>query len=482
MKIKNNKNKLLIFIPTYNEKENVELILNQILGLELKADILFIDDNSPDGTGDKLEQLAEEHPNISVRHRKGKLGIGSAHIDGINFAYDHRYRLLLTMDCDFSHSPEYISDFIAISDQADIVVGSRFIQKQSLKEWNVLRKSLTHLGHIATRIFLKMPFDATGFFRLYRLDKISRYFLDSIHSKSYSFSFESLFALHINNYRIVEIPIHLPSRVYGHSKMRIKDAINSLRHLLRIYLTTKFNNRLFVINEPIIPDHAIIDTQGWDEYWKQNKKKPILLVYDLVASFYRKFIIRPALNHIIFKYFNSESNLLHAGCGGGQVDVDICENINITALDISSIALSQYKKTNPNVEKLNHGSIFSIPVIDSSFDGIYNLGVMEHFKEEEIVDILKEFRRVLKSNGKIILFWPPEYGLSVIFLKFTHYCLNKIFKKKISLHPAEITRIKSKTHIKDICTKANIKIDRYYFGIRDFFTYGVVILSINPKI
>ena len=107
---------------------------------------------------------------------------------------------------------------------------------------------------------------------------------------------------------------------------------------------------------------------------------------------------------------------------------------------------------------------------------------MEHFNEDEINDILKEFYRVLKSNGKIILFWPPEYGLSVIFLKFTHYCLNKIFKKKFRLHPAEITRIKSKTHIKDICNRANFKIDRYYFGIRDFFTYGVVILSINSKI
>ena len=97
------KNELLILIPTYNEIENVEEILSQILGLELPADILFIDDNSPDGTGDKLEQLAEKYSNISVSHRKGKLGIGSAHEDGINFAYNHSCRLLLTMDCDFSH-------------------------------------------------------------------------------------------------------------------------------------------------------------------------------------------------------------------------------------------------------------------------------------------------------------------------------------------------------------------------------------------
>ena len=173
--------------------------------------------------------------------------------------------------------------------------------------------------------------------------------------------------------------------------------------------------------------------------------------------------------------------MLHAGCGGGQVDVDISENINITALDISSIALNQYTKNNPNVKKIMHGSIFSVPVPDCSFDGIYNLGVMEHFTENEIVDILMEFKRVLKSNGKIVLFWPPEYSVSVKFLKFCHFILNKVFKKNISLHPNEITRIKSKTHINDICTRANIKFDRYYFGIRDFFTHCVIILSKNTN-
>jgi len=475
------KNELLILIPTYNEINNVEGILSQILTLELPADILFIDDNSPDGTGNKLEELVEKHKNILVRHRKGKLGIGSAHIDGINFAYNHDYRLLLTMDCDFSHSPVEIKEFIKISGQADIVIGSRFLKKDSLKDWNIIRWILTHTGHMATSLLLRMPYDATGAFRLYRLDKISRYFLDNIHSKGYSFFYESLYILHLNNYSIAEIPVNLPARVYGHSKMRIKDAIHSFLHLMHIYFTTKLNYVHFLITDPIISENEIMDTQGWDEYWKNNKKKSTLIIYDLVAAFYRKFIIKRSLNHFIFKYFNRESKLLHAGCGGGQVDVDISVNMNIIALDISSIALNHYKKNNPNVEKLIHGSIFSVPVHDSSFDGIYNLGVMEHFKEEEIIDILKEFHRVLKPNGKIILFWPPEYGLSVIFLKFAHFCLNKILNKEISLHPDEISRIKSNKHIQDICKRGNFNIDKYNFGIRDFFTYGVVILSKNTE-
>ena len=248
-------NELLIFIPTYNENENIEQILYKILDLDLSADILFIDDNSPDGTGKKLDQLAIKYSNISVIHRKKKMGIGSAHFDAINFAYNNCFKKLITMDCDFSHSPEYILDFLANSDGADIVVGSRFLQDNSLAEWNMLRKSLTHLGHIATRRFLKMPYDATGFFRLYRLDNISRNFLYKSHSKSYSFSFESLFILHVNNYRIVEIPINLPSRVYGHSKMRIYDAIYSLVLLFKLYFLSKLSLGYFELSESILQEN-----------------------------------------------------------------------------------------------------------------------------------------------------------------------------------------------------------------------------------
>lgn len=471
------KNELLILIPTYNEIKNVEGILLEILGLELPADILFIDDNSPDGTGDKLERLAIKYSNIKILHRKGKLGIGSAHMDGINFAYDHSYKLLITMDCDFSHSPKEIKNFIKTAEKFDIVVGSRFLKKESLKEWNFLRLFLTHIGHIATRLILKMPYDSTGAFRLYRIDNISRYFLKIIRSKGYSFFYESLYVLYCNNYRIKEIPIILPARVYGQSKMRLKDALQSLLRLIKIFFAGKLNSRKFVITEPFIAENQILDTQGWDGYWQDNSKNPTLYIYGLVAAFYRIFIIKPSLNHFIFKYFNKEKKLLHAGCGGGQVDIDLSQNLRITALDISTIALNQYKKNNPKVEKLIHGSILSIPLPSSSFDGIYNLGVMEHFTENEIMDILKEFRRVIKPNGLIILFWPPEYGLSVKFLKFAHFVLNKILNKKITLHPDEISRIKSYDYIKDICVRADLKLIQYNFGIRDFFTYCVITLS-----
>lgn len=473
-----NKNELLIFIPTYNERENVELILSQILALGLPADILFVDDNSPDGTGQLLDSIVASHSNVFVQHRAGKLGIGSAHAYGINWAYDQGYRLLITMDCDFTHSPEYIRDFLAKADTADIVVGSRYMQDESLSTWNVYRRVLTRLGHFATSLFLRMPFDATGAFRLYHLDRISRYFLDSVHSRGYSFLFESLYVLYLNDYRIAQIPTHLPARVYGHSKMRMRDAFHSLSHLVHTYFTTFVNRERFEIAEPFrpeSPDGGPVDTQGWDDYWSSKDNKPTFLVYDLIAAFYRKFIIKPSLNRFILGNFNAGSRLLHAGCGSGQVDRDIGEKIGISALDISPAALSIYKKSNKHYRELILGSIFEMPAPDGSFDGIYNLGVMEHFSEEEIVRILQEFNRVLKPGGRIVLFWPPEFGLSVMVLKLAHFVLNRLLKKNISLHPAEITRVRSRRQIEGYLMRGGFALTSFTFGVSDLFTYAVIV-------
>lgn len=228
--------KTLIFIPTYNEAENVEKIYNQIKKLKIKSDILFLDDNSPDGTGKIIDRIVKKNKNTYVIHRSGKLGIGSAHIDGINWAYEGKYGDLITMDCDFTHSPEYIKDFILNSNGYDIVVGSRFLQQNSLASWSIFRKFLTKLGNIMTYTLLGMPYDATGAFRLYKLNKINRKVFSSIVSKGYSFFFESLFILHINRYKIKEIPIDLPSRVYGHSKMRLKDILNSVIFLFKMFI------------------------------------------------------------------------------------------------------------------------------------------------------------------------------------------------------------------------------------------------------
>ena len=237
----------LIFIPTFNERENVELILAKLLDLKLNADILFVDDNSPDGTGEILDDLAKKYSNVLVKHREKKSGIGGAHSFAIQWAYKNRYDQIITMDCDFSHSPEYIPLFIEGALDSDIVVGSRFMRPDSLRGWSIWRKLINGLGHILTTIFLKLPYDATGAYRLYNLRNINLDFLMIVESKGYSFFFESLFVLNVNGYKISEVSIDLPARTYGHSKMVLKDMLNSLRLLNHIFWMKIFNPSKFKI-------------------------------------------------------------------------------------------------------------------------------------------------------------------------------------------------------------------------------------------
>jgi dolichol-phosphate mannosyltransferase len=471
-------NKTLIFIPTYNEGENIDEIVRQLLALNLEVDLLFIDDNSPDGTGKKLDLLAAQHPNLHVQHRTGKLGIGTAHIAGLRWAYQQGYQNLVTMDCDFTHSPDYIPDFIKNSTDADIVVGSRYLQEGSLSTWNKKRLFLTRLGHVLTDTFLNMPYDATGSFRLYRLDRLAPGFVDLIQSPGYSFFFESLFILNQNKYRIVEIPTHLPARTYGHSKMKLSDAVHSLKQLTTIFFERLFNPKKFQISKmqkKIESQTDIIDPQNWDEYWARSGKKSSHAIYDVIAIFYRKFIIGPSLTKFTKKYFKPEDIVLHAGCGSGQVDAEVRKYTKVIPLDISLEALTLYRQSNPDTQEVLHGSIFDIPLEDASIDGVYNLGVMEHFNAEEINLILREFRRVLKPNGVVLLFWPPKFGLSVMVLKGAHYVLNNVLKKNIQLHPHEITHISSRKHAKQILSAAGLTLVDYSFGVTDLFTHAIVV-------
>lgn len=226
--------RILIFVPTYNEAENVASLFRQLQDLALGADILFIDDNSPDGTGRIIDELAAASPHVLCIHRAAKLGIGSAHLQAIRWAYDHAYDVLITMDCDFTHSPSAILDFFQSADAYDLVVGSRFLSQNSLPDWNLFRRTLTYGAHIATRLLLGMPLDATGAFRLYRLDRIHSHFFELIASGGYAFFFESLYILWLNGAAVKEIAVTLPARTQGHTKMTVRDALRSCQTLLHL--------------------------------------------------------------------------------------------------------------------------------------------------------------------------------------------------------------------------------------------------------
>lgn len=214
--------------------------------------------------------------------------------------------------------------------------------------------------------------------------------------------------------------------------------------------------------------------QEWDIYWG-DKDKPSNAVYDFAAGIYRRVIVKNILNYFIKKHFSKGLNVLHAGCGSGQVDIDITGYLKITALDISGKALKIYKSIHGENCKIVRGNIFSLPFADKTFEGLYNLGVTEHFTQEEIHQFLTEFYRVLKPDGKIIILWPPEFGFTVFILNSIHFVLNKIFRLNVKLHPEEITRVKSRQHAIQTFEKAGFKVIRYYFGIRDLFTQAVIV-------
>ena len=152
--------KTLIFIPTYNERENAPRICVEIHELGLDVDVLFIDDGSPDGTGELLEGLKARFPRLIVQHRTGKLGIGSAHFEAIEWAYEQGYEVMVTMDCDFTHSPSDIPAMIGATGNCDVSVGSRWLRQNSLPGWNLFRRLMTKLGHWLTSCVLgvrRMP-------------------------------------------------------------------------------------------------------------------------------------------------------------------------------------------------------------------------------------------------------------------------------------------------------------------------------------
>lgn len=240
---------LLIAIPTYNERQNVTFIYEQLLKLELGADLLFVDDHSPDGTGQLLDELAARDDRLQVLHRPGKLGIGSAHLDAIRWAYGHDYGQLLTMDCDFSHSPADIPRFLDCASEAEVVIGSRYLQRDSLREWNLLRKGLTSCGHLLTTRLLRMPQDATGAFRLYDLARIDRRIFGLVRSMGYAFFFESLFILTRNSVTIAEVPIYLPARTYGSSKISILEVYGSVRRIALLWFASLTHPSRFRLKE-----------------------------------------------------------------------------------------------------------------------------------------------------------------------------------------------------------------------------------------
>jgi SAM-dependent methyltransferase len=354
------------------------------------------------------------------------------------------------------------------------------MEKNSLPGWNLFRRSLTGLGHLLTERLLKMQYDATGALRVYNLKTIPRGLFGMVVSRGYSFFFESLFLMVQNGLKVKEVPIVLPARTYGSSKMSMNEAFKSLRQLGSLYASTLSNPSQFrYVDRGVVVDPSLVDPQGWDEYWK-SKQRTSTFAYEVAAAVYRHLTLKGRLNYFVRKHFAPHSKLLHAGCGGGQVDQDVQREMHITPLDISVPALQLYQRNNPDTPEPKHGDILNLPFESNTFDGVYNLGVMEHFTREQIDRIFQEFRRVLKPGGKVLIFWPYQHATSVLFLNTVHYILNDVLHKQVKLHPAEISLLKGRKQAEGYVERAGFEMVDYYFGARDGLIQAVIVAK-KPK-
>ena len=232
--------KKLIIIPTYNENKNIVILLNKIIKLyNSKFQILVIDDNSPDGTSKEVKKYIRNYKFIKLKIRHKKLGIGSAHKYGIKYAIKKNFNILITMDADGTHNPSYIRKFLYLIKNYDLITTNRFLNKKSLKEWPLSRVFLTNLRHYIIKFFLGMSIDSSGAFRCYNLKKIKLKDLLLAKDNGYSFFWESIYAIYKKGYSIKEIPIYLPYRTIGSSKMKFKDIFFALKYLIYISIKNK---------------------------------------------------------------------------------------------------------------------------------------------------------------------------------------------------------------------------------------------------
>ena len=211
----------LTIIPTYNEKENILLVIDKVLSLPVKTDILIVDDGSPDGTGDLIKARQANTPELHLMEREGKLGLGTAYIAGFKYAIEHEYDTVVQMDGDFSHDPEVIVTFLKEIETNDLIVGSSYLNGISVVNWPLRRLMLSYFASKYIQVITRMPIcDGTGGFKCWRVPFLKKIQLDKVRSNGYSFQVEMNFrAWRMAPERVKEVSILFVDRTVGQSKM-----------------------------------------------------------------------------------------------------------------------------------------------------------------------------------------------------------------------------------------------------------------------
>ena len=229
--------RILVSLATYNEATNIASLIGEIHKIVPAADVLVIDDNSPDGTGKIVEEMKANDPRIHVLHRPGKLGLGTATLAAMNFAMENNYDYLQNMDADGQHPPRYLPGILAGMSKYDVMIGSRYVKGGGTENWPFPRRVMSQSVNMLVRMLFRMPVkDASGAYRCYRVSKLREAHLERTRSRGYSFQQEVLFRCFKAGCKIGEYPILFENRRGGTSKVNRKEALRSIGMILYLGL------------------------------------------------------------------------------------------------------------------------------------------------------------------------------------------------------------------------------------------------------
>ena len=215
--------KILVISPTYNERKNINRLVEMVLGDNPEFDLLIVDDNSPDGTSEKVKELQDDYKNLYLEIREKKSGLGTAYIYGFKWALKNNYDRIIQMDADLSHNPKDLPMMVKQLDEYDLAIGSRYINGISVVNWPLRRLMLSYGANTYSRVITGMPImDGTGGFKAWKSEVLNDIDLDSVKSQGYSFQIEMNFRAWIKGYKLKEIPIIFSDRTIGQSKMSKK--------------------------------------------------------------------------------------------------------------------------------------------------------------------------------------------------------------------------------------------------------------------
>jgi dolichol-phosphate mannosyltransferase len=236
--------RILVVIPTYNERENLPRIVARVRAATPEVDVLVADDNSPDGTGDVADALAAADPRIQVLHRPGKAGLGAAYLAGFEWALERGYDAVVEMDADGSHRPEDLPRLIEALADADLVLGSRWVAGGQVVNWPLSRKILSRGGNAYTRVMLRAPVrDATGGYRIFRASALHRLDLGAVESQGYCFQVDLVWRAVQRGLVVREVPIMFVEREIGTSKMSRAIVLEALAKVTRWGIDDRLGRR-----------------------------------------------------------------------------------------------------------------------------------------------------------------------------------------------------------------------------------------------